>query len=71
MKKAYLVTFTVTTRIIAVAGLDGELKKDDIERAKDRVIENLKNNGTYDHLEFCEEDESVPYDPADDDNQDL
>jgi hypothetical protein len=70
-KKAYLVTFSVTTRITAVPDEDGELKAEDLEQARLNCMENLKNEGLNTHLADYEEDQQCPYDETDDDNSDL
>jgi hypothetical protein len=70
-KKAFLVTFEVTTRICAVPDEDGELKDDDVDKARYDAIEKLKSGDTTGYVKDYTEDTEVPYDETDDDNSDL
>lgn len=64
MKKSYLITSTVTTRIV----VDSQLKEEELyDIALPRLINNLSTSG----LELCteiEEDLEVPFDPKYDKN---
>ena len=70
-KKAFLVTFSVTTRIVAVPDSDGDLDENDLDKARFNAIEAMRNDGIEDHLEDYEEDNECPYDADDEDNSDL
>jgi predicted RNA-binding Zn-ribbon protein involved in translation (DUF1610 family) len=68
MKKAFLVTANVTTRVVVdVPETIDEFAYDKIiKEAKDRLIHNL-NNDYADQIEDVREDKDVPYNPINDD----
>lgn len=68
MKKAFLVTANVTTRVVVdVPETIDEFAYDNIiQQAKDRLINNLTNDYT-DQIEDVREDTEYPYTPSDDD----
>lgn len=68
MKKAFLVTANVTTRVVVdVPETIDEFAYDKIiTEAKDRLIHNL-NNDYADQIEDVREDKDVPYNPINDD----
>ena len=72
MKKAFLVTANVTTRVVVDVKV-GENNSDDydkiIQQAKNRLINNLSNDYT-DQIEDVREDVDCPYTPLDDDVKD-
>lgn len=70
-KKAYIVTFTVTTRILAVPDSYGDIPDEDIDRARIKAVEMLDSGGHSEYLKDYEEDMECPYDSLDDDNSDL
>ena len=67
MKKAFLVTANVTTRVVVdVPETIDEFAYDNIiQQAKNRLINNLTNDYT-DQLEDVREDTEYPYTPSDD-----
>lgn len=67
MKKAFLVTANVTTRVVVdVPETIDEIAYDKIiKEAKDRLIHNLYNDYT-DQIEDVREDKDCPYDYLDD-----
>ena len=68
MKKAFLVTANVTTRVVVdVPETIDEIAYDKIiQQAKDRLINNLTNDYT-DQIEDVREDTECPYTSSDDD----
>lgn len=66
MKKAFLVTANVTTRVVVDMPDDGVLDSPTydelLEKAKSRLIGNLSND-YYDCVEDVREDTDMPYDP--------
>lgn len=66
MKKAFLVTANVTTRVVVDMPDDGVLDSPTydelLEKAKSRLIDNLSND-YYDCVEDVREDTDMPYDP--------
>lgn len=68
MKKAFLVTANVTTRVVVdVPETIDEFAYDKIiKEAKERLIHNL-NNDYADQIEDVREDKDVPYNPINDD----
>ena len=68
MKKAFLVTANVTTRVVVdVPETIDEFAYDKIiKEAKERLIHNL-NNDYEDQIEDVREDTDCPYTPSDDD----
>ena len=68
MKKAFLVTANVTTRVVVdVPETIDEFAYDNIiQQAKDRLINNLSND-YIDQIEDVREDTEYPYTPSDDD----
>lgn len=69
MKKAYLVTANVTTRVVVdvKVGRDNPEDYDKIiQNAKERLIHNLSND-YLDQIEDVREDKDVPYNPINDD----
>ncbi len=68
MKKAFLVTANVTTRVVVdVPETIDEFAYDKIiKEAKDRLINNLTNDYTN-QIEDVREDKDVPYNPINDD----
>lgn len=68
MKKAFLVTANVTTRVVVDVPetIDEFAYNKIIQQAKDRLINNLTNDYT-DQIEDVREDTEYPYTPSDDD----
>lgn len=66
MKKAFLVTANVTTRVVIDMPDDGVLDEATfdklVDNAKSRLIDNLSND-YYDCVEDVREDTDMPYDP--------
>ena len=66
MKKAFLVTANVTTRVVVDMPDDGVLDSPTydelLEKAKSRLIDNLSND-YHDCVEDVREDTDMPYDP--------
>ena len=66
MKKAFLVTANVTTRVVIDMPDDGVLDETTfdklVDKAKSRLIDNLSND-YYDCVEDVIEDTDMPYDP--------
>ena len=66
MKKAFLVTANVTTRVVVDMPDDGVLDEATfdklVDKAKSRLIDNLSND-YYDCVEDVREDTDMPYDP--------
>jgi hypothetical protein len=66
MKKAFLVTANVTTRVVIDMPDDGVLDEATfdklVDKAKSRLIDNLSND-YYDCVEDVREDTDMPYDP--------
>jgi len=69
-KKAYLVTFSVTTRIIATPDSEGDISDDDVDRARNQAVEALDSDGGSEHFDKFEEDQEMPYYPEDDEIED-
>ena len=69
MKKAFLVTANVTTRVVIDMPDDGVLDEATfdklVDKAKSRLIDNLSND-YYDCVEDVIEDTDMPYDPNND-----
>lgn len=69
MKKAFLVTANVTTRVVIDMPDDGVLDEATfdklVNKAKSRLIDNLSND-YYDCVEDVREDTDMPYDPNND-----
>jgi hypothetical protein len=69
MKKAFLVTANVTTRVVIDMPDDGVLDEATfdklVDKAKSRLIDNLSND-YYDCVEDVREDTDMPYDPNND-----
>lgn len=65
MKKAYLVTVSVTTRVV----VDAEDEDDDIilEHARPRLRDAIAEDGVAPFLDEVCEDTECPYDPETDD----
>ena len=68
MKKAFLVTANVTTRVVVDVpeNIDEFAYDNIIQQAKNRLINNLTNDYT-DQIEDVREDTDYPYTPSDDD----
>ena len=66
MKKAFLVTANVTTRVVIDMPDDGVLDEATfdklVDKAKSRLIDNLSND-YYDCVEDVREDTDMPYNP--------
>lgn len=63
-RKAKLVTFSVTTRII----VDDHLEDHEIaEKALFQAVNNLRNDGISDHLEEVVDDKECPFGKFEDD----
>lgn len=66
MKKAFLVTANVTTRVVVDMPDDGVLDEATfdklVDKAKSRLIDNLSND-YYDCVEDVREDTDMPYNP--------
>lgn len=68
MKKAFLVTANVTTRVVIDVENDEMSEKEYnnlLNQAKDKLINNLSND-YYDCIEDTREDKECPYNPSDD-----
>ena len=61
MKKAYLVTFSIRTRVIA--DTDKESGDDIIEKAVDKILDHPSEYVRHDNLDEMCVDKNIPYDP--------
>ena len=66
MKKAILITYAVTKRVIANIDKEEDFEDSVIEDVFEQAIEDMRQNGALSSYVDSEEDVQLPYSPEDD-----